>query len=120
MHPNAGGPPVVVENFVREAARLGHSSEIVTTPLFCNGDDAELLQRLNDLAPTTLVSRSRTLWVLRRPARLQIGKSIRAADIVHLHTLWNPINLIVRRECARRRRPYVLMPHGMLDPYSMK
>jgi glycosyltransferase involved in cell wall biosynthesis len=25
----------------------------------------------------------------------------------------------VRRECARQRRPYVLMPHGMLDPYSL-
>jgi len=27
--------------------------------------------------------------------------------------------MVVRRECARHRRPYVLMPHGMLDPYSL-
>ena len=32
-----------------------------------------------------------------RQTRRQIGESIRTADIVHLHTLWNPINVIVRR-----------------------
>ena len=32
MHPSAGGPPVVVENLVRESNRLGHHSQIISTP----------------------------------------------------------------------------------------
>ena len=60
MHPSAGGPPVVVENFVRETSRLGHLSEIISTPLFCNGDEQILLQRLNELAPPTFLLRSGT------------------------------------------------------------
>ena len=119
MHPSAGGPPVVVENFVRESLKLGHPSEIISTPLFCDGDESILLQRLNELAPTTFLSRSRAFAPVHRPTRRQLGESIRTADIVHVHTLWNPVNVVVRRECARHRRPYVLMPHGMLDPYSL-
>jgi glycosyltransferase involved in cell wall biosynthesis len=119
VHPSAGGPPVVVENFVRETGRLGHLSEVISTPLFCKDNQLALLQHLNKLAPTTLLSPSRIFMPLHGLTRLQLGKSIRAADIVHVHTLWNPINIIVRRECARHRRPYVLMPHGMLDPYSL-
>jgi glycosyltransferase involved in cell wall biosynthesis len=119
MHPSAGGPPVVVQNFVRETNRLGHVSEIVSTPIFCQGDESILLKKLNALAPTTFLSRSRTFSLLDGSNRRQLGESIESADIIHLHTLWNPINTMVRRECARHRRPYVLMPHGMLDPYSL-
>jgi glycosyltransferase involved in cell wall biosynthesis len=119
MHPSAGGPPVVVENFVRESIRLGHSLEIISTSLFCKGDERILLQRLNELAPAAFVSSSGPFAFLHGRIRNQIGKSIRAADVVHLHTLWSPLNTIVRLECARYDRPYVLMPHGMLDPYSL-
>src|SRR5215510_11766695 len=119
MHPSAGGPPVVVENFVRETNRLGHLSEIISAPLYCQGDERILLQRLNELAPTTFLPQSRTPAPLHGPTRRQPSESVRTSDIVHLHTLWNPINVLLRRECARHRRPYVLMPHGMLDPYSL-
>jgi glycosyltransferase involved in cell wall biosynthesis len=120
MHPSAGGPPVVVENFVREATTLGHLSEIISTPLFCEGDQQSILQRLNEVAQTTFLRGSRAFALWRGPARYRISESIRTTDIVHLHTLWNPINILVRQECDRYRRPYVLMPHGMLDSYSLK
>jgi glycosyltransferase involved in cell wall biosynthesis len=119
MHPSAGGPPVVVENFVREAGKLGHSSEIVSTSLFCHDDEQALLWRLNELSPTSFLPRSRILVPLHGPSRRHLSASIQTADIVHLHTLWHPINIIARQECRRHRRPYVLMPHGMLDPYSL-
>src|SRR5262245_33296039 len=119
MHPSAGGPPVVVEKFVREAIKRGHLSEIMSTPLFCDGAESLWLQQLNELAPTTFLPGSRPLVLLCRMAQKQLAWSIRSADIVHVHTLWNPINVLVRRECARYRRPYVLMPHGMLDPYAL-
>jgi glycosyltransferase involved in cell wall biosynthesis len=119
MHPNAGGPPVVVENFVRETGKLGHSSEIVSSAFLCNRDQIGLLKQLNKLAPTEFVVRSGIFAPLHRPTWRQLGQRIQAADIVHVHTLWNSINVIVQRECARINRPYVLMPHGMLDPYSL-
>jgi glycosyltransferase involved in cell wall biosynthesis len=119
MHPWAGGPPVAVENFVREASKRGYLSEIISTSLFCDDNGSCLLKRLNALAPTTFLSDCGPFVLLNSTAKRQIAEGIRTADIVHVHTLWNPINTLVRRECARQRRPYVLMPHGMLDPYSL-
>src|SRR5262245_16765130 len=119
MHPSAGGPPVVVENFVRETGRLGFISEIVSTPLFCQGDQDVILARLNELATTSFVPRPGALAPLYGSLWQRLRESTLRADLVHLHTLWNPLNDMVRRECARQRRPYVLMPHGMLDPWSL-
>src|SRR5262245_56969531 len=84
----------------------------MVTNRFCSSD-------LNELAPTTFLSRSRAFAPVYRSTRRHLGESIRTADIIHVHSLWNPVNMVVRRECARHRRPYVLMPHGMLDPYSL-
>ena len=49
MHASAGGPPVVVENFIAEATRLGHCSEIVSTLDYCKGDQGILQERLEQL-----------------------------------------------------------------------
>src|SRR5262249_41446613 len=119
MHPGAGGPPVVVENFVRESIKLGHPSEIISTPLFCDGDESILLQRLNELAPTTFLSRSRAFAPVYRSTRRQLGESIRTADIIHVHTLWNPLNAMVRRGGAGHSRPFVLIPPCVLYPYPL-
>ncbi len=116
MHARAGGPPVVIENFIHEASKLGHRSEIISTDLFCNDEVSGLLHRLNQVAPTTLLSSSALSIPL---AKHKIAQSVQAADIIHVHTIWSPINIFVRRACARHGRPFVLMPHGMLDPYSL-
>jgi glycosyltransferase involved in cell wall biosynthesis len=119
MHPSAGGPPVVVENFITEANRLGHRSQIISTPTYCDGDQGDLQRRLERLAPTTFLNVLETLPVLSWTGAAKINKLVRQADIVHVHTLWRPLNVSARYACLRHDRPYVLMPHGMLDPYSL-
>ena len=119
MHPSAGGPPVVVENFITETNRLGHRSQIISTPSYCNGDESNLQKRLEQLAPTTFLNGLETLPVLSRTGAAKINAHVRQADIVHVHTLWSPLNVSARYACLRHDRPYVLMPHGMLDPYSL-
>src|SRR5262245_7838286 len=119
MHPRAGGPPAVVENVVRELSKAGYQSEIISSSLFCNGEEGSLLERLNEVAPTSFVSSSLSSIRFGAQTRRRILESVQAADIIHVHTLWSPLNVIARQACARHRRPYVVMPHGMLDPYSL-
>jgi glycosyltransferase involved in cell wall biosynthesis len=119
MHANAGGPPVVVENFISEASRLGHRSEIVSTLDYCNGDESSLQKHLEQLAPTTFLTGLETVPVIGRSGAAKIDALVRRADIVHVHTLWSPLNVSARHACHQHDRPYVLMPHGMLDPYSL-
>jgi len=42
------------------------------------------------------------------------------SDIVHLHGLWQFPALAVARWAARTHRPYLVSPHGMLEPWALK
>jgi len=47
------------------------------------------------------------------------ARAIRDADIVHLHTPWEPANVALSRLARRSGAPYVLTAHGMLDNWAM-
>lgn len=38
-------------------------------------------------------------------------------DLLHLHGIWRPTSLTGARWAGRTGRPYVVSPHGMLDPW---
>lgn len=42
------------------------------------------------------------------------------ADIVHLHALWMYTSWAVQRWSDETGRPYVVSPHGMLDPWALE
>jgi glycosyltransferase involved in cell wall biosynthesis len=42
------------------------------------------------------------------------------ADLVHVHGLWLYYGLAARLWAKRRRRPYVISPHGMLDGWALR
>jgi glycosyltransferase involved in cell wall biosynthesis len=58
-----------------------------------------------------------------RSRHAQIGAWIeqlaRDADVVHIHALWETIQHAAARRCQRLGVPYVITPHGMLDPWSL-
>jgi len=43
----------------------------------------------------------------------------RGFDVVHIHGLWEEIQHHAARACQSLRVPYVISPHGMLDPWSL-
>jgi len=94
---------------------------VITTSLYCKDDGSELEASLRQRIDATVLPISKPR-MLKRAYRAKdvIDKAVRVADIVHLHTLWHPLNAIARRACARHGRNYVMMPHGMLDPYSLR
>ncbi|WP_426527968.1 glycosyltransferase [Bradyrhizobium sp. McL0615] len=119
MHASSGGPPVVVENFISETSRSGHSSHIISTFALCRGDENILRERMGRYAPTTFLTGVETFPFVSRTGAEKLNALVRQADIVHVHTLWSPLNVAARYACKRHAKPYVLMPHGMLDPYSL-
>jgi glycosyltransferase involved in cell wall biosynthesis len=40
-------------------------------------------------------------------------------DVVHIHGLWEEIQHHAARACQQVQLPYVISPHGMLDPWSL-
>src|SRR5207237_6148022 len=39
--------------------------------------------------------------------------------VVHIHALWEEIQHQAARICRMKKVPYVVTPHGMLDPWSL-
>ncbi len=56
---------------------------------------------------------------LNRSGLAQAQRQIKAADVVHLHGIWDPICLQLARLARRAQVPYVVSVHGMLDDWSM-
>jgi len=120
MHPAAGGPPVVVDWLSRELAVRGHELRVLTTDLFAGGDSTWThgSDRPYDLSVYPSVAGngygfSPRLWKA-------IRSEVQKCDIVHIHTLWTFASLAAERACVRAKAPFLVMPHGMLDPYSMR
>lgn len=58
--------------------------------------------------------------LLDREAKSTLTGPIRAADFVHLHGVWEPLLWITGQAARRHGVPYVVTPHGMLDPWSLR
>jgi len=47
--------------------------------------------------------------------------SVRSAQqLAHFHGIWQPRALQISAHCRSRRVPYVVSPHGMLEPWAWK
>ncbi len=57
------------------------------------------------------------LWA--SEARRTFEGLIPSFDLVHIHGVWDPIVKAAADIAARRRVPYVVAAHGMLDPWSL-
>ena len=67
-------------------------------------------------------------WVLDEGIAPRIGarrasertiETLRDADVVHIHAMWEPLNARLASLCKRLGTPYIVTPHGMLDEWCM-
>lgn len=113
----------------REAGGLFESVRHLSQETSRNGIDIRILS-VDDPHTATDVVRWRPLPVetfpLIGPKRLGWAPGISRhlersqADILHLHGVWQYTTLAVLRWARRTRRPYVVSPHGMLEPWALQ
>lgn len=93
-------------------------TELASTRLA--GDDLDYLDRMAPDVPRHLFPRS---WPPGRFQSAELGRwlhqTVPTFDLVHLHGVFHAPALHVRRACASARVPYVLQPHGQLDPFDL-
>lgn len=123
MHPRAGGPVVVVDRLCRKLTAKGWDTPVITTDCFARDEPLETWDF--DARPYPLD--------VHPVRRFPFGGSYAASpaltddlervaptcDLVHVHTLWTHATAAAIRIARRRHVPFVVMPHGMLDPHSM-
>lgn len=124
LDPALGGPPAVALRLASAQARLGHDVSLAAhdAPQRREQIDKSMqavpgIDGVKVLALDPAVSAG---WFISKPARQQLQRAIDAADVVHLHGLWEPLIRTAAVDAHARGRPYVLTPHGMLDPWSLR
>jgi len=120
LAPRYGGPSKACWEMARAVAQLGHQVSIYTT----NQDGPGILPVPTDgpvwregvevryfpIHPPRFWG---TSWALARALR----QEIKGVDLVHLHNLYLFHDLVCGRYCRIFGVPYLIQPHGSLDPF---
>lgn len=119
LAPVLGGPSKACIEMARAVAARGHTVEVYTTDFGLEG------RVRADGAPVPDGGASVRYFPVQRPRALKpswplyaaLARDLPQADIVHLHSLYLFHDWAAGRICRRVGVPYIVRPHGTLDPY---
>jgi glycosyltransferase involved in cell wall biosynthesis len=116
-----GGPPKAAQELCRELARRGEDVCIYTTDLDGYGRLPVVVDkpiRGDDGVERWYFSTQRSgLYGFSMAMVKAIRRNLRSFDIVHIHTLYRFSSTLAAHYCRSYGVPYILRPHGTLDPY---
>jgi glycosyltransferase involved in cell wall biosynthesis len=117
LDPAAGGIAVAVIALAEAQHRAGANVSVVATYSKPEDRPAERL-RAQGIHTEQVGPCKPPLW--RHPQIVPtLRRLIPQADIVHIHALWEEVQYQAARLCRKFGVPYVITPHGMLDPWSL-
>jgi glycosyltransferase involved in cell wall biosynthesis len=120
LAPRYGGPSKACWEMARAVAQLGHEVSIYTT----NQDGpVELAVPLGQPVQQEGVQlryfpiQPPRFWGTSLPLARALGQKIPAVDLVHIHSLYLFHDLVAGHYCRAHGVPYLMQPHGSLDPF---
>jgi len=115
----SGGPAVALAGLAIGQQSAGLQVSVVAT--YREGDDQLLNDRLRREG-VALTSIGPCTGRLARHAALQsaVAECVKAADVVHIHALFEEVQYLAARVAWDNQKPYVIRPCGMLDPWSLR
>ncbi len=114
----AGGPPVALAGLAIAQAKCGSRVSVAAT--FNPDSDRTLADELQSAGvAVSLIGPAAGKFQKHPDIQPTLIRLIAAADVVHIHTLWEEIQHQAAAISLKLRKPYVFVPHGMLDPWSL-
>jgi glycosyltransferase involved in cell wall biosynthesis len=113
LDPAMGGPVVVCRQMATAQSRLGHTAVVLaevesTRGEAVSGVSVRILGRTHS---------GERFWG--GPITRTLRTLVEEFDILHLHGVWDNFLQVFAATAQRAKVPYIVMPHGMLDPWSM-
>ncbi|UWQ10858.1 glycosyltransferase [Aliiroseovarius crassostreae] len=105
VNPNQGGPLAFALNMAHERETHGHSSLFIST----DPPDADWVTAF----PFPIVTAPNS----RRGIERAVTEHCPSCDVAIVHGLWNFASIGGYKPLRRNAVPWLLYPHGMLDPY---
>ena len=115
-----GGPAKAAIDMARAVARLGHEVAIYTTDRELSAEERRELNVAHDqggIEVRYFRQHAPHAFATSFPLARALGERIARVDLVHLHSLYLFHDWATARACRRHGVPYLLRPHGTLDPY---
>ena len=115
-----GGPAVACLGSARLMARRGHEVRILATARGLAAQDAAAGTGIaggGELAIETFPLGRPGFFGTSWPLRRRLAQILPACDVVHLHSLYLFHDWATGALCRRLAKPYIVRPHGTLDPY---
>lgn len=124
MDPALGGPPAVASRLAAAQAALGHHVAVAfhDSPGRHTAIKASLrsIPGIDGVEMAPLPAGLRLGMMIPAATARLLSSHIAAADIVDLHGLWDPVVRRASVEALRLGVPYIITPHGMLHPWSLR
>jgi glycosyltransferase involved in cell wall biosynthesis len=120
LDPHYGGPAKACPEMARAVAQLGHQVSIYTTNQNGPGELDVPLDRpvyQDGVEIHYFPIQPPRFWRFSLPLALALRRSIPAFDLVHIHSLYLFHSLVAGHYCRRYNIPYLVRPHGTLDPF---
>lgn len=121
VHKGGGGTSEVVPRLARALMEIGHTVSIATLHYEMSDEMQKAKAAGVDCEDSSMVSDSflRIIGFSKDFSR-KIEDLISSADIVHIHCLWMYPGWIAAFMALKMKKPYVIMPHGFLEPERLK
>ena len=116
--PSTGGGRVGILGMCRGLAKRGHQVTLLTTNADGSGIiDAPLGKPVDQEGVETYFYQAQLGNVFSLPMATALKRMIPQSDIVLIHSLYQFTSTIAAYYCRKNKVPYVLRPHGTLDPF---
>ena len=120
LSPEKGGPPKAALGLCRALARDGHVVTLYTTN--ADGDDTLAVPTnrpvmVSGVSACYFPSGGFRRWSFSLPLGIALREHVKEFDIVHIHSLYLFHTFAAAYYCRRYGVPYLIMPHGTLDPF---
>jgi glycosyltransferase involved in cell wall biosynthesis len=117
LSPQYGG----IATSVPQLARATEAAGLQTCPVvgFC---DREELQHVpeNERAGVKIFPPDRMRWMLDASLQRSLKDTIRTADGMHIHGVWETHCMMAAGIAQSCKRPYIISAHGMLEPWALR
>ena len=123
LAPSDGGPARVAVEMCRELMRRGKHAEVYTTN--ADGDgclDVPLGTQVDvsGVPVTYFPVAASNYYKIAPQLSAALNDAIPRADVVHIHALYQYPSTVGARYSRKHRIPYVVTPHGSLDPFLFR
>lgn len=118
LDPEAGGTTAALIGMVEAQTSAGIEASVIYT--FQKPSSTVLADRLkNNGVRVYAVGPTISPLKLHRKLAPICRLATSSVDVVHIHALWEQIQHVAAKTARKQQIPYIISPHGMLDPWSL-